>query len=95
MAQLIVRNLDDDVKERLKVRARRHGRSLEAEVRDVLTEAVRADEPGEESKSEGLGARMRRRLGNSGLTRDEWEEFDRELARIRTEWGGGTLSRGK
>lgn len=36
MAQLVVRNLPDDVKERLKRRANRHGRSLEAEVRDIL-----------------------------------------------------------
>ncbi len=36
MAQLIVRKLDDDVKERLKARAKRHGRSLEAEARAIL-----------------------------------------------------------
>jgi hypothetical protein len=32
MAQLVVRNLDDDVKVKLQLRARRHGRSTEAEV---------------------------------------------------------------
>jgi len=36
MAQILVRDIDDDVKERLQPRAARHGRSLEAEVRDVL-----------------------------------------------------------
>jgi antitoxin FitA len=35
-----IRNLDDRVKERLRVRAARHGRSMEAEVRAILTEAV-------------------------------------------------------
>ena len=38
MAQLVVRNLPDDVKERLKARAKRHGRSLEAEVREILSD---------------------------------------------------------
>jgi plasmid stability protein len=40
MAQLIVRNLEDDVKHRLQARARRHGRSTEEEVRDVLRAAA-------------------------------------------------------
>jgi antitoxin FitA len=43
MAQLLVRNLEDDVKARLQARARRHRRSLEAEVRDILRNAARAD----------------------------------------------------
>ncbi len=34
MAQLIVRNIEDDVKDRLVQRARRHGHSMEEEVRD-------------------------------------------------------------
>jgi antitoxin FitA len=45
MSALSIRNLDDRVKERLRVRAARHGRSMEAEVRSILTEAVA--EPGE------------------------------------------------
>jgi len=36
MAQLIVRNLDEDVVRRLRARAARHGRSAEAEHRDIL-----------------------------------------------------------
>ena len=36
-----IRNLDDRVKERLRLRAARHGRSMEAEMRVILTEAVR------------------------------------------------------
>ena len=36
MASLSVRNLDDDLIARLKRRAARHGRSAEAEVRDIL-----------------------------------------------------------
>jgi plasmid stability protein len=45
MAAISVRNLDDQVKERLRVRAARHGRSMEAEIRAILTQA--ADEPHE------------------------------------------------
>ena len=39
MAQLVVRNLDEDIKERLRLRAKRSGRSLEAEVRLILQRA--------------------------------------------------------
>lgn len=39
MAQLLVRNLDESVKGRLRLRAARHNRSLEAEARIILTEA--------------------------------------------------------
>lgn len=40
MAVITVRNLDDDVQKRLKMRAAAHGRSMEAEARDILTAAV-------------------------------------------------------
>jgi antitoxin FitA len=43
MAQLVVRNLDEGVKQRLKDRARRHGRTMEAEARVILGIAVAAD----------------------------------------------------
>ena len=41
MAALNIRNLDEAVKRRLQVRAVRHGRSMEAEARAILAEAVR------------------------------------------------------
>ncbi len=40
MAAISVRDLDEDVAARLKVRAARNGRSMEAEVRAILTGAV-------------------------------------------------------
>ena len=40
MASITVRNLDDDVKTRLRMRAASHGRSMEEEVRLILAEAV-------------------------------------------------------
>lgn len=40
MAQVLIRNLDDDVVARLRERAAREGRSLEAELRVILGRAV-------------------------------------------------------
>ncbi|MGL5828736.1 MAG: FitA-like ribbon-helix-helix domain-containing protein [Angustibacter sp.] len=44
MAAISVRNLDDEVKLRLRERAARNGRSMESEIREILTEAVRSPE---------------------------------------------------
>jgi antitoxin FitA len=43
MAQVIVRNLDEEVVQCLKRRARRRGHSLESELREVLAAAARQD----------------------------------------------------
>ena len=43
MAQIIVRNLDDEVVNRLKTRAKYHDRSLEAEVRHILEQTAKVD----------------------------------------------------
>jgi len=40
MAALTIRNLDDDVKNRLRVLAAQHGCSMEQEVREILLRAV-------------------------------------------------------
>ncbi|WP_447974453.1 FitA-like ribbon-helix-helix domain-containing protein [Nitrospira sp. Kam-Ns4a] len=40
MAQVLVRQLDDKVVERLKRRAKEHGRSLQSEVKAILEEAA-------------------------------------------------------
>ena len=57
MAQLIVRNLDEELVLRLKLRAAEHGRSAEAEHREILRQAL-ADE--EEATFEKLAADLRR-----------------------------------
>ncbi len=41
MAQLIVRNIDDELVRLLKIRAAHHGRSAEAEHREILREALK------------------------------------------------------
>ena len=43
MAQVVIRNIDDDAIRRLKARAARKGISLERELRAIVTEAARAD----------------------------------------------------
>ena len=45
MAAISIRKLDDDVKERLRVRAARNGRSMESEARAILVEAVSEPDP--------------------------------------------------
>jgi plasmid stability protein len=42
MASLTIRNLDEKVKSRLRVRAARHGRSMEEEAREILRYALNA-----------------------------------------------------
>jgi antitoxin FitA len=45
MAALSIRDLDDSVKEKLRLRAARNGRSMEAEIRAILTSAVTDEAP--------------------------------------------------
>ena len=55
VAQLVVRNIEEGVKTRLQRRARRNGRSMEAEVRDILRNAANeAEKP-----AMGLGTQSR------------------------------------
>jgi antitoxin FitA len=64
MAQFTVRNIEDEVKERLKLRAVRNRTSLEAEVRDILRVAV-IDPPVKSGL--GLGSRISARFAKIGL----------------------------
>lgn len=41
MASIVVRGLDESVKVQLAAQAKEHGRSMEAEARDILTAATR------------------------------------------------------
>jgi plasmid stability protein len=59
MAAVSIRDLDDSVKEKLRVRAARHGRSMEAEMRAILTAAV-ADDPSRTSLFDALLDRFSR-----------------------------------
>ena len=66
MEQLIVRNIETTVKARLQRRAKRHGRSMEEEVREILRNAVhQEDEP-----AGGLGTEMSSLFAKVGLDSD-------------------------
>ena len=71
MAQLIIRNLENDVKKRLQRRAKQHGRSMEEEARDILRAATK-DAP---SSSGGLGSSIAELFAAIGL--------DSEIAELR------------
>lgn len=64
MAQLLVRNLDEAVVTRLKAQARRHGRSLQAEVQGILERASRIDY----GRAVKAADRIRRRIGRRQQT---------------------------
>jgi plasmid stability protein len=65
MSTLTVRNLDDGLKARLRVRAAENGRSMEAEARAILRSTL----VGEAGAHDRLGSRIRARF--AGLRADE------------------------
>lgn len=62
MASITVRNLDPHIKRRLRIRAARHNRSMEEEVRSIL----RVTLAGESERSRGLVEAIRRRFAPLG-----------------------------
>jgi len=66
MAQFVVRNITDAVKARLQRRARRNGRSMEEEVRDILRSAVNQDDV----TGAGLGTEISALFAKAGLDSD-------------------------
>ncbi|HEX3824806.1 MAG TPA: toxin-antitoxin system [Mycobacteriales bacterium] len=66
MAQLIVRQLDEDVKLALQRRAKAHDRSTEEEVREILRAAVHAGQPAPVK----LGSVISGRFRGHGLRED-------------------------
>lgn len=66
---LHVRNLDDELIARLKRRAARHGRSTEAEHREILRQALAADA---EPDFEKLAAELRKLTGSRKQTPSEF-----------------------
>ena len=45
MASITIRNLDDDIKARLRIRAARNNRSMEEEARTILRHALSPNKP--------------------------------------------------
>ncbi len=63
MAQLVVRNIEAGIKLRLQRRAKRHGRSMEEEVRDILRDATKD----EATRIRGLGSEIASLFTQCGL----------------------------
>lgn len=76
MAMLTVRNITDDVHRALRVRAAQRGRSMEAEVRDILESAVK---PQGRVKLGSLLADMGRR---GRLSEDEFAVFEQVRSKV-------------
>jgi plasmid stability protein len=74
MTSITIRNLEEAVKRRLRVRAAEHGRSMEEEAREILRRAVNEPEP-----PLNLAAAIRARLSPS--SRDDLELPAREPMR--------------
>jgi len=66
VAQILIRQIEDDVKAKLQLRARSHGRSTEEEVREILRNSVRD----EQSTPTLLGSRIAARFADVGLDED-------------------------
>ena len=58
VASITIRNLDDDIKQRLRVRAAEHGRSMEEEAREILRRVMAETDPPRD-----LVAAIRARVG--------------------------------
>ena len=87
MASLVVRGLDEVVKEKLRERARRRGHSLEAEVREILETASQLAEGGRRedasSAEKGFGTLMHERFAQRGFTASELDRLDRAVGEIK------------
>ncbi len=67
MASITIRNLDEEIKQRLRVRAAEHGRSMEEEARDILRRVMSESPP-----PRNLAASIRSRI-------DSADRFDLDL----------------
>lgn len=78
MAQFVVRNLESTVKAGLQRRARRHGRSMEEEAREILRSATREDD----APAGGLGSEIASLFARTGLASDILELRGHKIAPV-------------
>ncbi|MEE2000877.1 plasmid stabilization protein [Alkalimonas sp. MEB108] len=79
MAMLTVRNLPDEVHRALKVRAAQHGRSTEAEVREILANAIK---PAARLR---VGDALAALSGQLGLTNDDLDALEQQCSKVPAE----------
>jgi antitoxin FitA len=68
MAQILIRNFDDRLKARLQRRAKKNGRSMEAEAREMLSGLLIHEE---KAPAVGFGTASAALFSGSGVTLDE------------------------
>jgi len=59
MAIMTIRNIDDAIKNRLRLRAAMHGRSMEDEARDILRSALSTEIPRPRNLGQAINERFR------------------------------------
>ena len=74
MTVLTVRGLSDETRHALKQRARKHGRSMEAEVRRILAEAVQ--------ESDNWHQEVLSIARRNGVTREDHDAFVQALSEV-------------
>lgn len=75
MASLTIRNFDDELKQRLRLQAARHGASMEQEARDILRRAIQA-------QPDGVGFAQKIHQRFAGLHAEELPIPQRRAARL-------------
>jgi plasmid stability protein len=87
MATLTIRKLPDDVQKKLREIAAANGRSMEAEARAVLTEAVQAAQKNRSSKEAAEALRNLQKMMENVKPKKGTSLVDEFLAERRAMWG--------
>jgi phosphopantothenoylcysteine decarboxylase/phosphopantothenate--cysteine ligase len=86
MATLLIRNLDDAVRDKLRVRAAERGRSMEEEARTILADAIEQAENDPDSLP-GSGAKLLAELRKGLVGEDiDFGEFPDQPVKIDPIW---------
>ena len=85
MEQLVIADVPDEVAERLRRRAAASGRTLEGEVRALLSSV--AEPAAAQQANEPLGDAIAQCVLETGLTVEAWNDLDRSLIAIRSSRG--------
>jgi len=80
MPTLTIRKIDAELKQKLRMRAARHGRSVEAELREIVKQAVAAEHTAAEPELNLAEAIRRRFLPFGGV--EDLEPLPREPVRF-------------
>jgi plasmid stability protein len=80
MASITIRNLDEDVKQKLKARASENGRSMEQEVRSILSDVLENDGPHMAKEQLAIYGRPRPKYGQEVYSEEDVVHY-RKIAR--------------